>query len=372
MSLLGDVYGRAAGFRRAWYGRRPDRTRRLEQPVISVGNLTVGGSGKTPVVAALARLLSAAGESPSILTRGYGRRRSSDGVVVVSDGRRTLVPVGESGDEPQMLARALPRVPVLVSSDRYLAGRLAERKCGSTVHLLDDGFQHVQLARDIDLLVVSAVDMDERLLPWGRLRESLETASVADALLVAGGPDVAASIGERLGVVPAFQIVPRYGAPRFLRPPDGSPEPGRRIVAVAGIARPERFFAALRGEAARQSGGQGWEIVREIVFRDHHWFSPHDLDTIEQAAVDDGADLVLTTEKDAMRLEGVRTASGRTPWACLPQQIEVEPAAAFADWLHARLRAARLDRHLAVGPPRSSSGLATADGFQPGDGGAPG
>ena len=368
MSLLGDVYGRAAGYRRAWYGRS-DRARRLAQPVISVGNLTVGGSGKTPVVAALARLLSAAGESPSILTRGYGRRRTSDGVVVVSDGHQVLVPARESGDEPQMLARALPRVPVLVSSDRYLAGRLAEGRFGCTVHLLDDGFQHVQLARDLDLLVMSAIDMDEHLLPWGRLRESLDTASIADAVLVSASADVAAAIGDRLGVVPAFHLAARYSAPRFLEPPEGSPESVRRVVAVAGIARPERFFAALRDETAGKRAGEGWEIAREIVFRDHHWFSRRDLDRVERAAVDAGADLILTTEKDAMRLEGVRTAAGRVPWACLPQQVEVEPAAAFAEWLHERLRAARVDRHPGLGQPQNSSTPAIAEARRPDDGG---
>jgi tetraacyldisaccharide 4'-kinase len=363
LSLLSGVYGRAARFRRAWYGRLPTRTRHLEQPVVSVGNLTVGGSGKTPVVAALARLLSAAGESPSILTRGYGRRRTSEGVVVVSDGRQILVPARESGDEPQMLARALPRVPILVSPDRYLAGRLAEGKFGCTVHLLDDGFQHVQLARDIDLLVMSAADLTERLLPWGRLRESLETASGADALLVSDTSDVAESIAERLGVTSRFCIAPCYEPLRFLSRQAGSVGRGRRVVAVAGIARPERFFSALRVE------GQGWDVAREIVFRDHHWFSRRDLAAIQQAAADAGADLVVTTEKDAMRLDGVHDASRGIPWACLPQQVEVEPAAAFAEWLHGRLRTARLARQPEPGQPRASSLLATDDARQPGDGG---
>jgi tetraacyldisaccharide 4'-kinase len=155
LRFLSRLYGRAAQSRRAWYGRHPDRVRHLARPVISVGNLVVGGSGKTPVVDTIARLLLAAGEHPVILSRGYGRRRQADGVVVVSDGQSIRVPVEESGDEPQMLARALAGVPVLVSPDRYLAGCLAERRFGCTVHLLDDGFQHVQLARDINLLVMS-------------------------------------------------------------------------------------------------------------------------------------------------------------------------------------------------------------------------
>lgn len=341
LSLLSGVYGRAARFRRAWYGRYPDRTRKLEQPVISVGNLTVGGSGKTPVVAALARLLLTSGERPAILTRGYGRRRTKDGVVVVSDGHAVLVPTRESGDEPQMLARALPSVPVLVSSDRYLAGRLAERTFGCTVHLLDDGFQHVQLARDVDLLVMSADDITERVLPWGRLRELLETASEADALLLSDSPDVAESIGETLGITLTFRTAPRYESPRFLSGEVGSFDRGLRVVAVAGIARPERFFAALRAEGARHDGDGRWDVVREIVFRDHHWFSRRDLAAIQQAVTDTGADLVVTTEKDAMRLESVRHASGGTPWAFLPHQVDVEPDQAFAAWISERLRAAR-------------------------------
>ncbi len=170
------MYGRAARFRRAWYGRHPDRVRRLARPVVSVGNLVVGGSGKTPVVAAIARLLLAAGEQPVILSRGYGRRHRADGVVVVSDGHRPQVPAEQSGDEPQMLARTLTGVPILVSPDRYLAGCLAERRFGCTVHLLDDGFQHLQLARDVNLLVMSRRDVDESVMPAGRLREPLDAA----------------------------------------------------------------------------------------------------------------------------------------------------------------------------------------------------
>ena len=111
--------------RRAWYAARPDRRHRLRHPVISVGNLVTGGSGKTPVVAALATLLRARGERPAILTRGYGRHEAADGVLVVSDGQRVIEPVTRSGDEPQLLARTLRGIPVLVSSDRYVSGSLA-------------------------------------------------------------------------------------------------------------------------------------------------------------------------------------------------------------------------------------------------------
>ena len=344
MSLLDGLYGRAARFRRAWYGRHPYRTRQLAQPVISVGNLVVGGSGKTPIVSALARLLIAAGERPAILSRGYGRVRAGDGVVVVSDGHEVLVPTPQSGDEPQMLARALLGVPVLVSPDRYLAGCLAERTFGCTVHLLDDGFQHVQLARDIDLLVISRADLDERLLPWGRLREPLEAAAAADALLVSGTEQDASSIAARLGITPVFRLSSRYDPPRRFEPFGGSlaAGSGRRIVAVAGIARPERFFAALRAES--------WDVAREIVFRDHHRFSRRDLVVIQRAAMDTQADLVVTTEKDAMRLDAASVASGvgasvgvgSVPWAYLPQQVDIEPPMSFAAWINDRLGAARV------------------------------
>jgi len=325
------MYGRAARLRRAWYGRHPGRVRRLARPVISVGNLVVGGSGKTPLVAAIARLLVAAGEHPVILSRGYGRRRVADGVVVVSDGRSLQVPAEQSGDEPQMLARSLAGVPVLVSPDRYLAGSLAERRFGCTVHLLDDGFQHVQLARDINLLVMSRGDLDESLLPAGRLREPIGAARAADALLVTGDEDDAGMVSSSLGVTPAFRVLARQGEPRFILEPH-TPPAGRRVVAVAGIARPARFFDALRAG--------GWDVAREIVFRDHHWFSRRDLAAIERAAQSARADLIVTTEKDAARLKAEDIAHSPIPWGAVPLQVTIEPPS-FISWIEERLAAAR-------------------------------
>lgn len=336
MSALSGLYGRIAQLRRAWYDRRPDRRRRLAQPVISVGNLVVGGSGKTPAVAALARLLRAAGERPAILSRGYGRRQGSDGVVVVSDGRGVLVDTPASGDEPQMLARGLPGVPVVVSSDRYLAGVLAERRFGCTVHLLDDGFQHLALARDVDLLMMARADLAERVLPSGRLREPLDAARAADAVLVTGGEEDAAAVGAALRHATVFRVVPRWQAPRLVAPYGGPLPPGggRRVVAVAGIARPERFFAALRAE--------GWDVAQEVAFRDHYWFTPRDIESIRRTAVEKGADLIMTTEKDAVRLPQDRPPRlDRPAFACLPLELAVEPADPFAAWLAERLAAAR-------------------------------
>src|SRR6478736_770134 len=152
--MISDIYAAFVRRRRERYHRRPDLRRRLRRPVISVGNLAVGGRGKTPTVACITRDLLAMGERPAILSRGYARTRPDDGVVVVRDpdGIRSDLP--RSGDEPLMLARALDGASVCVSPDRYLSGRLAERALGATVHVLDDGFQHLQLDRDIDIVLV--------------------------------------------------------------------------------------------------------------------------------------------------------------------------------------------------------------------------
>ncbi len=306
--------------RRSWYERHPQSRRSLDRPVISVGNLSVGGSGKTPVVAALARMLLEMGQRPAILSRGYARRRSSDGVVVVSDGARVREPVENSGDEPQMLARALPQVPVLVCADRHLAGRLAERQFGATVMLLDDGFQHLTLGRNVDLLVMPASDLDDAVLPTGRLREPLESASSADCILVPGSDEDVSRVAATFDRMPVFRVSSLYGP---LRRVDGSMPSPARVVAVAGVARPERFFSALRAQL--------YEVVREIRFPDHHWYSPTDLDRVQSILKETGADLVVTTEKDAVRI------APQPGWAVLPMTAVIEPAERFASWLQERL-----------------------------------
>jgi tetraacyldisaccharide 4'-kinase len=322
--ILSSIYGRIAALRRSWYEGRPAARKRLTRPVISVGNLVVGGSGKTPIVAAISRLLLDLGERPAILTRGYGRRRVSDGVVVVSNGRSILTTVSESGDEPQMLARALPSVPVLVSADRYLAGRLAEQRFGATVHLLDDAFQHVQLDRAIDLLVVSAEDIAEKVLPSGRLREPLAAARSADAVLAYTTAEEAQQMAVSLGVATSFAVATHYGAVRSIAGSPVTPS-DRRVAAVAGIARPTRFVAALPP--------QGYDVVRELMFRDHHWFTLADIARIEAAAQDAHAALVVTTEKDAVRLEGFALSAR---WAVLPMEVTLDRS--FTVWLESRLR----------------------------------
>jgi tetraacyldisaccharide 4'-kinase len=316
--LLDLLYSQIARARRRYYQRRPHLRRRLTAPVISIGNLTVGGSSKTPLAAEVARLLLEMGERPSILSRGYARKIPADGVVVVSDGTRVLEGVERSGDEPQMLAHAVPRAAVLVSSSRYAAGRIAESRLGSTVHVLDDGFQHFDLMRDIDLLVAPDA-ADTRTLPFGRLREPLDAASAADALLVEspglGMQDPAYGRGADLQVSPVFTFTRRLGGPL----------PDRRAFAFAGIAKPERFFDDLENA--------GWTLTGRRSFRDHHHYSAQEIDEMAGAAKSAGAEVMLTTEKDIVRI-------GATAGIfAVPLEVTIEPA--FALWLGERLRTVR-------------------------------
>ena len=329
LAAASSIYGAAALWRRRWYAGDPGRRRHLAKPVVSVGNLRVGGSGKTPIVEHIARLLLARGERPSILTRGYARRLQPDGVTVVSDGSKILAGVEAAGDEPLMLARALPGVPVLVGADRYLSGRMAERRFAATVHLLDDGFQHLALARDVDLLLVCEDDLTDRLLPSGRLREPLDAASAADALLVTVGYESAAGrVGRALGVSTAFRVSREIGAPRMITTGETVVVPtGDSVFAVAGIARPEGFFADV--------GGAGWHVAGTLAFRDHHAYGQRDVERIAARARSVAAAIVLTTEKDAMRL-GACDLNG-LPIAAVPLNARIEPAELFERWLVERL-----------------------------------
>src|SRR6187399_1709623 len=172
--MISTVYAAAARYRRRHYAIHPELRRKLVRPVISIGNLAVGGRAKTPLAALVAERLLTMGECPAILSRGYGRRDRGDGVVVVRDPGGIRADLDRAGDEPLMLARRLPGVSVLVSPSRYLAGVLAERHLGATVHILDDGFQHFDLHRDADIVAVARQDVEHpATLPGGRLREPL-------------------------------------------------------------------------------------------------------------------------------------------------------------------------------------------------------
>lgn len=332
--MLAPIYAAAATARRAYY-QRAGRQRRLARPVISVGNLRVGGTGKTPTVAHLARILIEMGERPAILSRGYGRRSAPDGVVVVSDGRRLWADLDRGGDEPRMLAGAVEAARVLVSRDRYLAGRLAEAHLDATVHVLDDGFQHLTLARDIDVLIVGPDDLaDARTLPAGRLREPLAAASCAHAVLAsAATSEQARTLAASLGVPDGFALVRSAGSPQRLDAVRASAPAGREapVLAAAGIARPDRFFDELRVA--------GWDVRQTVTFPDHHRYRREDAARLAATARACGAKAIVTTEKDLVRLLPFRPMPLPVIW--VPLAVSVEPAAGFRAWLAARLDAAR-------------------------------
>ena len=239
------------------------------------------------MVSLIAHWLLEQGERPAILSRGYGRRLRNDGVVVVSDGRRLLTDVDHAGDEPFMLARRLPDAVVVVSDDRFLAGTLAERQLGATVHLLDDGFQHIQLARDVDILMTRPGEISSgRVLPMGRLRESIGAAARADVVVVLES-DLAIARAEAWTLGVSQAIAGRKALAGAVG--DAS------VVAVAGIARPDEFFEMLRAA--------GYRVADAMGFADHHRFTQADVNRIYAAVQRSSAARVVTTEKDFVRLE---------------------------------------------------------------------
>jgi tetraacyldisaccharide 4'-kinase len=320
-SMLSTLYAAIARRRREHYSSRPDLRRRLRRPVISVGNLAVGGRGKTPMVATIVRLLIEAGERPAILSRGYARTDPQDGVVVVRDPDGIRGDLGRSGDEPLMLARQLPGASVLASTDRYLAGCVAEHHLAATVHVLDDGFQHLQLDRDVDIVLVDREDVANPVtLPSGRLREPLDTLVVADAIVASEGVDIETLEPE----IPVFRMKRTIGEPRMARDAGA-------VLALAGTANPQRFFDDLRAG--------GWTVAATLAFRDHHPYSRRDVERIFRAARAAGAGGVITTEKDFVRLLPYRPFPAPADW--LPLTMEPDPLPEFRRWLAGSLNAAR-------------------------------
>jgi tetraacyldisaccharide 4'-kinase len=252
-----------------------------------VGSLSAGGAGKTPVVLMLAELLGSLGLEVRVLTRGYGRKGRA--VERVSpDGDAALL-----GDEPLLLARRLPHAAIYVGGDRYRAGRLAGRKdtaATRAVYLLDDGFQHRKLARDVDVVLITQRDMDDRLLPAGNLREPLKALMRADIVIVREEETgVAALIRTELAGRPCRVWI----AGRQLQLPDGAVLPERPVVFCA-LARPDGFVKMLRDA--------GVLPVTVWEFRDHHLYGEGDIDRLIELAGQHRADGFLTTEKDAVKL----------------------------------------------------------------------
>ncbi len=301
------LYGSLLRARNARFDRRP--AQRLAWPVISIGNLSVGGSGKTPLVICLAKLLRREGLHPDVLSRGYARSSST---VERADSAGSAV---RFGDEPLLIAQATG-IPVYVGANRYEAGQLAERELPrSGIHLLDDGFQHRQLARNLDIVLVHGTDLHQRLLPAGRLREPLSSLRRAD-VVVLRNEDAALESTLRAYVNSEcrFWLVRRTLALK---------SPVERAVAFCAIARPREFFDGLI------AAGVG--IIERISFRDHHRYNAADIERLVKLGRGAGCDAFVITAKDEVKLDPAMRARlnavAPLSTATLTVELEDEPTA---------------------------------------------
>lgn len=270
MNPVSAIFGAGVALRNALYDHGIFKVHRLARPVVSIGNISVGGSGKTPFVIALGELLQQRGIAFDVLSRGYGRR-STEIAVVDPNGSPA-----QFGDEPLLIAQKL-QARVIVGADRYQAGLLAEKQFSSKLHLLDDGFQHRRLHRDFDIVLLSAEDHRGTLLPMGRLREPLSALERADAIVLQDSAEK-----------------PLHAKSVWLTHRQTELAAEGRLIAFCGIARPQQFFGALK--AARQ------EIAGSLTFGDHHRYVQRDIDRLLELKKQTGASGFVTTEKDAINL----------------------------------------------------------------------
>jgi tetraacyldisaccharide 4'-kinase len=272
MNPLSAIFGAGVAIRNAMYDRGVFLVKKLERPVVSIGNISVGGSGKTPFVIALGQFLAERGIAFDVLSRGYGRT-STEIAVVDPNGSPA-----QFGDEPLLIARKL-HAPVIVGADRYKAGLVAEQKFSSKLHLLDDSFQHRRLHRDYDIVLLPAEDQAGSLLPTGRLREPITALKRADAVVLV-------------------------------------PTAAEKIISFSGIARPRQFLDGLKSSKL--------EIAGALTFRDHHRYDQRDIDRLLALRKQTGADSFITTEKDLINLGAL--VAQLSPLKTVGLRIELESA----------------------------------------------
>jgi tetraacyldisaccharide 4'-kinase len=319
--LPAKLYELVVRARLALYENGLLKTYKLESPVISVGNLTVGGTGKTPCVAFLANFLRGEGHNVAILSRGYKRR--SSGRVAVSNGEDILCGPLEAGDEPYLLAHSCPGVPVVVDADRYSAGKwLAERK-PVTVFILDDAFQHLRLARDLNLALVDATEPLTGLLPAGRLREPISGLRRADAVIVTRSDRISHRCSLERTILKHAEIPVFYAHHEMTKMRrlderetiNASDLARKRVAAFSGIARPERFIADL--------SNLGIEVIQRFDFPDHHSYEVDEFLNLLKRARAAEAEAIVTTEKDAANLTRLpRELLGQSAIPIFAAQIE--------------------------------------------------
>ena len=296
MKPLAGLWGVGVRLRNTFFDRGWAPVQRLKTPVISIGNLSVGGAGKTPFTILLGELLGRRKLKVAVLSRGYGR--ATKGVLVVDPSGSA----SDFGDEPILIARRLG-IPVVVGEERYKAGLLAEERFSPDVFLLDDGFQHRELARDFDICLVTPDDYRDQLLPAGRLREPTSALSRADAIVLMSGAAPGLFPAEGKAV---------WRVRRGIFPKD---VPARAVV-FCGIARPQNFFLQLRKA--------GVDPVAEAAFRDHYLYREKDVDDLLEMQCQTGAEGFITTEKDEVNLGPLIKKLGRV--CVVPVKLTLEDA----------------------------------------------
>lgn len=305
---LGGLYGAAMKARRGLYRRGWLRAQNLGVPVISVGNLTMGGTGKTPLVEWIAAKLAAENRRVCILTRGYGRANSKQRVIV-SDGTEVLSDAVNAGDEALLLAERLNgRVAVISDADRVSAARWAIQKLGSEVFVLDDGFQNLGLARSLNIVVVDASNPwgNRHLLPAGILREPLRELARADCIVLTrvDDSDQTSELEDEISKLSKSPIFHSHTNILSLRPINIASKSPRleevrsaKVAAFCGIGNPRSFFTLL--------GRNGYQLTHTKTFSDHYTYSQTDIDRVVRDSVAAGAQALLTTSKDEVKLRSL-------------------------------------------------------------------
>lgn len=325
LAPLGGLYGAAMKARRVLYQTGRFRVHRLGAPVISVGNLTTGGTGKTPLVEWIANELAQKGRRVCILTRGYGRRKSGTRVVV-SNGNEILVDADRAGDEPLLLAERLKgRAAVICDADRVSAGHWAVENFMSDVFVLDDGFQHLSVARNLNLLTIDATNPwgNRRLLPAGILREPPAELARADCIVItrADDPDQTGELLREISKLssgcPVFRSRMTLRRLREVACRESSAATDEiqasSVAAFCAIGNPESFFSLVRRG--------GYDLRHTRAFRDHHRYAQADIDRVARESITCGAQILLTTAKDEVKLRSLEFA---LPCYAVDIAIEIE------------------------------------------------
>jgi tetraacyldisaccharide 4'-kinase len=319
--LLSLPYGGAVRARNRLFDLGVLRQEKVGCPVVSVGNLTVGGTGKTPMVILLAGMLRDRGMRPAVLSRGYGGKSASD-VLVVSDGRQILAGPEDAGDEPVLIARSLKGIPVLAGAKRALTGRYARENFGVDVIVLDDGFQHRWIHRDLDIVLLDSRHPlgNGLLLPRGPLREPLAALERAGVVVFTRSQDGAGPLMDKeiSGMLSGRPVLRTRIRPTKLVGADDMELPlsflaGKRVFAFAGIARPDSFRQTVEGLGGVMAGFRD--------FRDHHRYTVEDWGRIEHDAGLARADIVLATEKDLVKFQGIAQALSRIHGLAIETEI---------------------------------------------------